>query len=182
MNTLSEPQTANYRAMRRRAFCKTAAGSALGFSLASLVARAGGVAPDATTAGNSAIFEQFEKGRLACSGKAGAPLDVGALPWNRHKDFPGVFLKNIVAADMTGGLLTCHLVRIEPGCKIGIHAHPQQIELHEVIEGSGVCIVEGGEISYAPGSITVLARNATHEVRAGDQGLRLFAKFVTVPA
>ena len=130
----------------------------------------------------NSLFEQFEKGRLASSEMSGAPLDAGTLPWNMHKDFPGVFLKNIVTAGMTGGALTCHLVRIEPGCKIGRHSHPLQIELHEVIAGSGVCVVERGEIPYAPGSITVLARNAPHEVRAGGEGLCLFAKFIAAPA
>lgn len=125
------------------------------------------------------IFAHFDNGTLAASGTAAS---IASLPWNEHKDFKGVFLKNIVTADLTGGLFTCHLVRIEPGMKIGLHTHPTSIELHEVISGSGKCLTKQGEIVYGPGSMSVLPENSPHEVLAGERGLCLFAKFITVPA
>ncbi len=130
-------------------------------------------------AANRNLFERFENGNLS----AGAQKkSIASIPWNAHKEFPGVFLKNVVTGEETGGLLTCHLVRIEPGGKIGLHAHPASIELHEVVAGSGVCVTENGEIPYAPGCVAILARNVPHEVRAGAEGLCLFAKFVAVTA
>lgn len=128
---------------------------------------------------NGNTFAQFEKGSVT-NGKG--TKDIGLIPWNEHKDFPGVFLKNIVSGDETGALFTCHLVRIEPNSKIGLHTHPTSIELHEVVAGSGVCATECGEIAYTAGSMAVLACNAPHEVRAGRDGLCLFAKFITAPA
>ncbi|MCL2830572.1 MAG: cupin domain-containing protein [Betaproteobacteria bacterium] len=123
------------------------------------------------------LFEHFENGNL----NAGAQRkSIASMPWNAHKEFPGVFLKNVVTGEETGGLFSCHLVRIEAGAKIGLHSHPASIELHEVIAGSGVCITDDGEIPYAPGCVTVLASKAQHEVRAGAEGLCLFAKFVSV--
>lgn len=124
-------------------------------------------------------FARFENGTLAAGGTSAS---IASLPWNEHKDFKGVFLKSIVPAELTAGLVNCLLVRIEPGMKIGLHTHPTSIELHEVIEGSGTCITEQGDLPYAPGVIAVLPANSPHEVLAGKDGLCLFAKFVTVPA
>lgn len=58
------------------------------------------------------LFDCFAKGRLTVAGRLPA-LAVG--PWKEHKDFPGVFLKNLVMPELTEGLLSCHLVRIEAG-------------------------------------------------------------------
>lgn len=125
------------------------------------------------------LFQQFDNGTLA---GAGRELNLGLCVWNKHKDFTGVFLKNIVTANQTSGLFTCHLVRIEPHHTIGLHAHPGSIELHEVIKGGGACLMEQGEVRYAPGVMAMIARNEPHEGRAGEEGLFLFAKFITVPA
>ncbi len=125
------------------------------------------------------IFALFENGSLAVGGKTVAFAEI---PWNEHKSFPGVFLKNVVPGNQTQGHLNCHLVRINPGMKIGWHAHPDDMELHEVISGSGSCLTEQGRIPYAPGSMVLLARNAPHEVVAGEDGLCLLAKFIAVPA
>ena len=125
------------------------------------------------------LFQQFASGMLAESGKR---ISIELCPWNEHKDFAGVALKNIVTAAQTAGLFTCHLVRIKPNHKIGMHTHPNSIELHEVIKGNGTCQTEMGEIHYAPGVMAIIANNEQHEVRAGKEGLCLFAKFVTVPA
>ena len=125
------------------------------------------------------LFQQFESGILAESGKQ---MDIGLCPWNEHKNFAGVSLKNIVTTAQTAGLFTCHLVRIKPNHKIGMHTHPNSIELHEVIKGSGTCQTETGEVHYAPGVMAIIPNNEQHEVRAGEEGLYLFAKFITVPA
>lgn len=123
------------------------------------------------------IFEQFEHGSLTVEQHQ---QNLSSLPWIEHKEFAGVFLKNIVSTQQTQGLLSCHLVRINPHGKIGLHAHPTQIELHEVVSGNGTCMTEHGAISYEPGSVTILAHGTAHEVQAGSKGLCLFAKFVTV--
>lgn len=125
------------------------------------------------------LFAQFDKGTLAHGGES---ITLASLPWKEHPEFRGVFLKPMVTAEQTGGLFSCFLVRIEPGSGIGRHVHPDSVELHEVVSGSGVCVTETGETPYGPGSMAVLARNAPHEVRAGHDGLRLLAKFITARA
>ena len=125
------------------------------------------------------LFQSFENGTLAHAGKQ---TDLCCCSWNKHKDFAGVSLKNIVTADQTGGLFTCHLVRIDPNHKIGMHTHPNSIELHEVIQGCGICLIGQEKIPYVSGTMAIIACNAPHEVLAGEEGLCLFAKFITVPA
>lgn len=88
------------------------------------------------------IFARFENGTLAVGG---ATTDLVSLPWKEHKDFKGVFLKNIVTGELTDGLFTCFMVQIEAGMKIGLHTHPSSIELHEVIAGRGKCLTEQGK-------------------------------------
>lgn len=124
-------------------------------------------------------FQQFENGTVVVAGRK---TRIGLCVWHEHKDFAGVALKNVVTAEQTGGLFTCHLVRIAPNCAIGLHTHPASVELHEVVKGNGVCLIDQEAIPYAPGTMAILARNAPHEVRAGAEGLFLFAKFITVPA
>ena len=125
------------------------------------------------------LFQQFENGVLVT---AAQKTNMSLCAWNMHKDFAGVSIKNVVTTAQTDGLFTCHLVRIDPHCKIGLHTHPASIELHEVVTGSGVCRIHQEEVPYAPGTMAIISRNAPHEVQAGADGLCLFAKFITVPA
>lgn len=125
------------------------------------------------------LFQQFSDGVLA---GAGQTINLGLYAWNKHKDFAGVYVKNLVTADQTNGLFTCHLVHIEPDHKIGLHTHPGSTELHEVVKGSGICLMNQGEIHYVSGVMAVIARDEPHELRAGEEGLFLFAKFITHPA
>ena len=127
----------------------------------------------------SDISACFEYGVLA---HGGSDTDIGSLPWNKHSDFTGVYLKNVLPADRTGGLFSCHLVLIEPLHAIGMHTHPASVELHEIIRGDGIYLNGGAEIAYRPGFLAVITENSPHEVRAGDKGLFLFAKFITVQA
>lgn len=122
------------------------------------------------------LFEQFDK-----AGKLVLPsteISFADIPWSKHPTFEGVALKHIVTSGQTGGQFSYHLVRIAPNKKIGTHAHKTQLETHEVISGSGICINAGTEITYEPGVISILPMNIPHEVSAGNEGLYLFAKFM----
>lgn len=122
------------------------------------------------------LFEQFDK-----AGKLVLPcteISFADIPWSKHPTFEGVALKHIVTSGQTGGQFSYHLVRIAPNKKIGNHVHKTQLETHEVISGSGICINEGTEITYEPGVISILPMNIPHEVTAGNEGLYLFAKFM----
>ena len=128
---------------------------------------------------NQDIFIQFAQGTLAVGDKR---INLASLPWRAHQQFAGVFLKDLVTPAETGGLFTCHLVRIEPGQAIGWHTHPDSIELHEVVGGGRVCSTEQGDIPYVPGTMGIMAAGSKHRVDAGDDGLFFLAKFITVAA
>lgn len=124
---------------------------------------------------NNTIFSAFDNGTLRLSSTT---VKFADIPWSKHPDFDGVELKHIVTANETAGQFSYHLVRIAPGKKIENHIHKSQLETHEVIAGSGVCINDGAAISYDTGVISILPAGVPHEVTAEEDGLYLFAKFI----
>jgi quercetin dioxygenase-like cupin family protein len=120
------------------------------------------------------LFSRFENGRLFT---ADGVREFAEVEWAAHPKFEGVELKRIVPGDRTNGLFSYHLVRIAPLKKIGLHSHETQTETHEVIAGSGVCVNGGDEIVYEPGVVAILPKGVEHEVKAGANGLLMFAKF-----
>lgn len=121
------------------------------------------------------LFESFDKGFLKLPSGTASFSDI---PWSKHPTFEGVELKHIVTANDTQGQFSYHLVRIAPDKSIETHIHETQLETHEIIAGSGFCINEGTQISYEPGTISILPAGIPHEVTAGKEGLYLFAKFM----
>jgi quercetin dioxygenase-like cupin family protein len=103
--------------------------------------------------------------------------NADTLVWNPHAKFEGVFLKHLISASDTGGRLSIHHVRVDPGCAIGDHSHAGMVEIHDVIAGEGTCILEGREIRYSPGSMGVMPADRVHRVVAGEKGLLLLATF-----
>jgi quercetin dioxygenase-like cupin family protein len=102
---------------------------------------------------------------------------AGALPWNPHQKFAGVALKHLVTGKDTGGRLSLHHVRVDPGCAIDDHAHAGQVEIHDVVAGEGICSVAGKEIRYVPGVMGIMPADTMHRVVAGEEGLLLLATF-----
>lgn len=121
------------------------------------------------------IFDAFDNGSLRLPSST---ITFADIPWSKHPEFDGVELKHIVTAKETAGQFSYHLVRIAPNKKIGNHIHKTQLETHEVIAGSGICINNGAAISYDTGVISILPAGVPHEVTAGSDGLFLFAKFI----
>ena len=121
------------------------------------------------------VFEAFNNGQFEVPGKT---KTFENIPWSKHPTFEGVELKHIVTSGETGGAYSFHLVKIAPGKSILDHIHDPQLETHEVIAGRGICINDGREIDYVPGTISIMPSKVHHEVHAGDEGLYLFAKFI----
>ena len=119
-------------------------------------------------------FEKFDNGKLRLPDKT---IDFNEIAWSQHPVFEGVALKHILTSKETGGQYSYHLVHIEPMKAIDDHIHETQLETHEVIAGSGVCINDGHELVYEPGTISIMPVAVNHEVHAGKDGLYLFAKF-----
>ena len=122
-----------------------------------------------------ALFETFDQGFLKLPSQN---ISFSEISWSKHPAFEGVELKHIVTAKDTQRQFSYHLVRIAPGKSIGNHTHETQLETHEVIAGSGICIHESAVIPYEPGTISILPAGIPHEVNAKETGLYLFAKFM----
>ena len=122
------------------------------------------------------LFEKFNEGGKLLLKDATVTFD--AIPWSKHPAFEGVELKAIITSERTEGRFSYHLVRIAPNKKIGSHIHEKQLETHEVISGTGVCVNDGVELPYETGVISIFPIGVPHEVIAGDDGLCLFAKFM----
>ena len=123
---------------------------------------------------NHEVFESFNNGQLRLPGKTILFADIA---WSKHPVFDGVELKHIITSKATDGEHSYHLVRIAPNKSILDHIHETQLETHEVIAGEGICINDGLELVYEPGVISIMPKAIHHEVRAGKDGLYLFAKF-----
>ncbi len=102
---------------------------------------------------------------------------TGKIPWNPHPKFTGVYLKHIIKGTDTQGMLSCHMVRIEPHAVLEDHVHENQWELHEVLEGEGTFVLESKSTPYHPGRMGIIPKGAKHKVIAGESGLFLLAKF-----
>ena len=100
--------------------------------------------------------------------------EIGYAP---HKTFKGVYLKHLVKGEITDGRISSHLVKVEPFCSIDTHIHAEQLEIHEVIQGEGECLVGEKPIRYEPGSVEVIPQNVPHKVTAGENGLYILAQF-----
>lgn len=123
----------------------------------------------------SDIVKMFEEGRIAWNGSL---IDVASLEWNEHASFKGVYLKHLVKSEATGGKFSCHLIKINAGREIGDHVHEGKWELHETIAGVGAGVVNGKEIRYEPGVISIIPEGTMHKVVSGTEDMYLLAKFV----
>ncbi|MGE4298662.1 MAG: cupin domain-containing protein [Desulfovibrionaceae bacterium] len=102
---------------------------------------------------------------------------AGECPWNAHPVFQGVALRHLVTGADTAGALSCHVVRIDPGCVLEEHVHAGQWELHEIVRGQGRARFAGRDVAYRPGCMAVIPMGQAHRVEAGPDGLVLLAKF-----
>jgi quercetin dioxygenase-like cupin family protein len=121
-----------------------------------------------------AIFADMDNGRVILPGKECSAAD---LPWKPHPAFKGVYLKHLVTAKDTEGRFSAHLVKVDPEREIGEHRHEGTLELHEVVQGQGVCHTRGLELDYRPGVVSLMPASEPHRILAGPEGLCLLAKF-----
>jgi quercetin dioxygenase-like cupin family protein len=120
------------------------------------------------------IGELFERGTVSGSGFSEQSAGNALSP---HKTFPGVSLRHLVRSEMTGGQISCHLVKVEPSCVLDTHAHPEQIEIHQIIYGDGVCEIGDSTVPYGVGVVGVIPKGMAHRVMAGADGLYILAAF-----
>lgn len=97
--------------------------------------------------------------------------------WTAHPKFSGVRLKTLINKDQSNNVLNALLVSVAAGCELAEHIHEDQLEMHEVIEGTGSATLAGETAEYIPGTIALIPEGIKHSVRAGSAGLVLLAKF-----
>lgn len=102
---------------------------------------------------------------------------INKLQWKEHPVNKGVSLLHLITGNMTNGLFSSHLVKIDKSCSIAQHTHPDHYELHEVICGAGTVIMRNNEIEYKSGIMAVIPQNIEHSVHAKNENLYLMAKF-----
>lgn len=120
------------------------------------------------------ILAKFSEGRIIVIPKE---EKVNRLPWNEHPTFSGVALKHLITGKDTNNSFSCHMVRVKAGCEIGNHIHEGKWELHEVVKGNGMCIIDDEQLFYDVGTIAVIPADIPHTVKA-DEDLYMFAKFI----
>lgn len=100
------------------------------------------------------------------------------LDWKQHPEFKGVALRHLICGADTEGQFSAHIVHIKVGCAIGEHTHPGKWEIHEVIGGSGCCLLNTKSVIYEAGSTTIFPPNVKHQVAAETEDLYILAKFI----
>jgi oxalate decarboxylase/phosphoglucose isomerase-like protein (cupin superfamily) len=69
----------------------------------------------------------------------------------------------------------------EPGQEHALHAHAGQDKVYQVIEGTGVFLLEGSELPMQPGDLLVAPESVAHGVRNTGTG-RLLVLAILAPA
>jgi quercetin dioxygenase-like cupin family protein len=116
----------------------------------------------------------IENGTVTCKERE---YDVCECPWSEHPKFKGVYLKHLVKGTDTNGMLSSHMVKVDPCAVLEEHIHDSQWELHEVIDGEGVFLLGTMETPYYPGRMAIIPKGVRHKVTAGNSGLVMLAKF-----
>lgn len=121
--------------------------------------------------------QQRSSGSVISIALPGQTIPGESLPWNPHPKFSGVSLRHLVTGKDTGGHMSLHQVRIDPGCAIGDHVHAGMVEIHDVLAGDGTCVRAGERIPYNPGVVGVMPADRVHRIEAGERGMLLLATF-----
>ena len=104
-------------------------------------------------------------------------IEAKTLDFTPHKTFAGVALKHLVRGAETENRVSCHLVKVEPGCCLNNHVHADNLEIHEVVSGSGTFEIGTNTGAYDVGSVGVIPMGIPHKVIAGPDGLFILATF-----
>lgn len=73
------------------------------------------------------------------------------------------------------------ITQIPPNSKIGLHDHPNEIELLYVLQGSGSTTSSKEKLYLSPGDGLKVGPNESHIIESGADGLTLFATIISCP-
>ncbi|MBP2144815.1 quercetin dioxygenase-like cupin family protein [Methanofollis sp. W23] len=103
------------------------------------------------------------------------------VSWIEHPAWPGVALKDLMTKSDTGEAFGYHLVRVDEGCEVGVHAHPDEWEWNGVLAGEGSFFFEEHEIPFTTGASFVTPPGVDHRVCATGGEVLLLALFIPGP-
>jgi quercetin dioxygenase-like cupin family protein len=103
--------------------------------------------------------------------------NISEVEWTKHPKFKGVYIKHMIKGADTCTLFSSHLVKIDPDCRLERHYHENQLELHEVLEGNGTCLLINERFDYNLGKMALIPKGEMHMVQANENGLTILAKF-----
>ena len=104
-------------------------------------------------------------------------IEISNITWDKHPKFSGVFTKTLFTSKDSNNNLSAMIVKIDPLHEIGDHIHEGTYELHEILSGEGIGIIEDKKIEYKPGVVSLIPGDIHHSIKAGDSGIILLAKF-----
>ena len=84
--------------------------------------------------------------------------------------------KKLLGSDRIVAELVCY----EPGQATPEHVHPKQDEIFYVVEGTGIMIVDGEEISLEPTGLILVKAREKHGVKTPPDN-RLVLMFIKAP-
>lgn len=73
------------------------------------------------------------------------------------------------------------ITQLPPNSKIGLHDHPNEIELLYVLQGSGTTFSADEQLPLLPGDGLKIGPNESHVIESGADGLTLFATIISCP-
>jgi quercetin dioxygenase-like cupin family protein len=81
--------------------------------------------------------------------------------WQEHPRFRGIYVKKLLTpAD--NALANVNVVRVPPGCTIGCHQHPTQVETIYVLAGQSTLTLGEVEVSFYAGHIVAVPMGMEH--------------------
>ena len=94
---------------------------------------------------------------------------------NCHDGVGAVNCRHVIeGSDSELGFNFMHDDSVEPGASIGQHVHNGTEEIYYLLEGNGIMIMDGEEISMSKGDVSLVKSGHSHGlVNTGDLPMRL---------
>ncbi len=93
-----------------------------------------------------------------------AIVDKEAGEWKEHPRFKGILFKALVTR-AENPYANMNVVRVPPGCTIGLHTHGEQIETIYVLAGQSIFTLDGIEAPFHAGQIIAAPAGVEHSLR-----------------
>lgn len=102
-------------------------------------------------------------------------IDFNSVPENEIVSFQGGE-GSVLQRLFKDGAVKIMMMRVRPGCTVGLHTHSTNREIEYIVSGRGKAICDGKEEPLSPGVCHYCPRGSSHTVVCeGDGDLVFFA-------